>query len=792
MRLFFSLFLSCLFFLPLFSQISQLPLPNAQQLAWQEAEFGVVFHYDLHVFDGRPYRQQNNRIKPVADYNIFHPARLDTDQWIKAAKDAGATFAILTATQETGFALYQSDVNPYSLKALRWRDGKGDIVRDFVESCRKYGLKPGIYVGIRWNAFFGIHNFKVRGEGTFRDNRQTYYNRMCEGMVEELCTRYGELFEIWFDGGADHPDRGAPDVLSIVQKYQPNCLFYHNGQLAEARWGGSESGTVAYPCWSTFPYPSFDQVRFTDINKRNFELLKHGDPEGKYWMPAMSDAPLRGYYGRHEWFWEPGDEAHVYPLQDLVEMYYKSVGRNSTLILGLTPDTSGLLPQVDVQRLKEFGEEIRRRFGSPVATTEGAGEVLRLDFPAAQPLNHIVIQEDIAQGERIRRYSVEAMVDGTWKSVDQGQSIGHKRIQTFPAVEASALRITIEESVGEPQIKNFSAYYVEDYNPDENLDLGAFVKPVAEGNIFRDEEYFNWGGSIIKGPQGKYHLFYARWKRDYSFYGWLTHSEIAHAVAENPAGPYRYVETVLKGRGPGHWDAITAHNPKIKIFNGKYYLYYISTNSGDEALGEEALLETARTGYSHDNWLPLRNKQRTGVAIAESLDGPWRRFDAPIVEPAGPITTLTVNPAITQGPDENYYLIVKGDKPNETRFIRNQAMATSRSPAGPFTVQPEPVIGDLDTEDASLWYDEERRRFYAVFHSHSFIGLITSVDGLNWEKATHYQVIPKKLRLAGGGFLTPDRLERPFVFFEEGEPKALLLAAKQGADSYTVIVELDR
>lgn len=147
-------------------------------------------------------------------------------------------------------------------------------------------------------------------------------------MVKEICTRYGPLFEIWFDGGASSPEKGAPDVLPIVKKYQPDCLFYHNDQLAEARWGGSESGTVPYPCWSTFPYPSTGAGE--NISKNDFALLKHGDPSGQYWVPAMADAPLRGYNGRHEWFWEPGDEKHIYPLEDLVEMYYKSVGRNST------------------------------------------------------------------------------------------------------------------------------------------------------------------------------------------------------------------------------------------------------------------------------------------------------------------------------------------------------------------------------------------------------------------------------------------------------------------------------
>ena len=183
------------------------PHPAPHQLKWHEAELGVVFHYDLHVFDGLVYGQGNNRINPIEDYNIFHPDQLNTDQWIQSAKAAGAKFAILTATHETGFGLWQSDVNPYCMKALKWRDGKGDIVRDFVNSCRKYGVQPGIYIGIRWNSLLGIHNFKAEGEGEFARNRQKWYKRLCEKMVTELCTRYGELFMIWFDGGADDQTR---------------------------------------------------------------------------------------------------------------------------------------------------------------------------------------------------------------------------------------------------------------------------------------------------------------------------------------------------------------------------------------------------------------------------------------------------------------------------------------------------------------------------------------------------------------------------------------------------------
>lgn len=433
------------------------PVPTPEQVRWHESEIGVVFHYDLHVFDHVRYSQGANRIAPIPDYNIFNPKRLNTDQWVLSAKNAGAKFAVLTATHETGFALYQSDVNPYCLKAVKWQDGKGDIVRDFVQSCRKYGLIPGIYVGIRWNSLYGIHNFKAEGEGEFARNRQLWYKHLCEKMVEELCSRYGDLFMIWFDGGADDPAGDGPDVLPIVTKYQPHCLFYHNVQRADFRWGGSESGTVEYPCWSSFPQP-YSHHKQSDTQRDHRQLLKHGDPEGRYWLPAMADTPLRGANGRHEWFWEPEDENAVYPLDDLVDKYYKSVGRNATLILGLTPDPDGLIPEGDSIRLHDFGNAVQKLFGTPLKSVSGQGKQLDLKLPHEQEVRQCVIQEEIRLGERVRQYKVEAKVHGKWQVVCEGESIGHKRIQTFSPVKTKQLRLTMIQSVAVPQIWNFSVY----------------------------------------------------------------------------------------------------------------------------------------------------------------------------------------------------------------------------------------------------------------------------------------------------------------------------------------------
>ncbi len=250
------------------------------------------------------------------------------------------------------------------------------------------------------------------------------------------------------------------------------------------------------------------------------------------------------------------------------------------------------------------------------------------------------------------------------------------------------------------------------------------------------------------------------------------------------------METVLKGRGKGYWDEITAHNPKIKYFEGKYYLYYIATNFGGEGYTDELLKATNEKSLKGNNRRILRENQRTGVAISNSINGPWERMNKPLIEPTGPIETLTVNPAIDKGKDGNYYLIVKGDKPNESRFIRNQAIAIGKTPIGPFTMQPNPVIGNLDTEDASMWYNKENSMFYAVFHAHTYIGLMISNDGLNWKRAQNYNITSKKVLLQNGTFLIPDRMERPFIYVENSNPTVLCLAIKKDNDSYTIFIPL--
>ena len=442
-----------------FAQEINQPKPSAPQLAWQKAEVGVLISYDLPVFQGTPYNQAQNRITPFTNANIFNPTQLNTDQWIQAAKAGGAKFAVLTVTHETGFALYQSDANPYCMKAIKFQNGKGDIVRDFVNSCRKYGVEPGIYVGIRWNSYLGVHDFKIEGSSEFVKRRQAAYKNMCEQMVTELCTRYGKLFMIWFDGGADDPSKNGPNILPIVTKYQPNCLFYHNAQKADFRWGGSESGTVPYPSWSTFPFVFSHAVKQETIFANNFALLKTGDPAGKFWMPAMSDAPLRGHKGGHDWFWNPSEDHHVNPIDKMMNMYYGSVGHNSTLILGITPDNRGLIPNADVAMLKAWGDSIKKVFKTPVASLKPQQKDYTINIPSQKSFSKIVIQENIQEGERVRSFVIEVRINDQWKAIKEGSCIGHKYIGLLDTpIKATAVRLIIKEATSAPMIKTFALY----------------------------------------------------------------------------------------------------------------------------------------------------------------------------------------------------------------------------------------------------------------------------------------------------------------------------------------------
>lgn len=314
------------------------------------------------------------------------------------------------------------------------------------------------------------------------------------------------------------------------------------------------------------------------------------------------------------------------------------------------------------------------------------------------------------------------------------------------------------------------------------LDLLSLQKPVPETAKFIDDDYFIWGGSMVRDSDGKCHLLYSRWPRHLKHGAWVTHSEIAHAIADSPLGPYRHQDVALQERGNNFWDGLCTHNPTVHEFDGKYYLYYMG-NTGDRKTTE------------HLNWTH-RNNQRIGVAVADHPSGPWKRFDKPLIDVSvdknAPDALMTSNPSICRRADGKYLLIYKAvglkrEKPFGGPVVH--LAATSDSPTGPFQKHQKLLFTvpgvNFSAEDPYIWAQGER--VWAIVNDHhgAFNGLgvdsltlFTSKDGLDWEVASNPVVTNRKITWSDGQTQQLNRLERPQLWMENGVPAVLFCAAE--------------
>ena len=432
--------------------VSSLALPTAAHKAWADMELGMFFHFDIPVY--RPgWRWRSFADHP--DPSLYNPARLDTDQWMEAAKAYGAKYVVFVAKHCSGFLQWQSDLYPYGVKQSKWRGGKGDVVKDFVDSARRFGLKPGLYASVSANSFLGVDNpgrVKARGWlGEPSPEAQRRYAKICEGMAEELWTRYGELVEIWFDGGALPPDEGGPDLLPILERHQPDAILFQGPRNANnlIRWIGNERGVAPYPCWSTG-----NDVTQSDGVRESRSQLNTGTPDGRKWMPGECDVPLK----KNGWFCT--DSGAYWTMDELLNMYDCSVGRNCNLILNAAPQPDGLVADCEMRTYAEFGRRIKGRYANMLSKTEGVGGKIELAIPKDKgPVNQVVLMERIECGERVREFALEAQCgDGGWRELYKGSCIGHKHIIRFDRIEASRLRLTVAKSADTPLIRDFSAY----------------------------------------------------------------------------------------------------------------------------------------------------------------------------------------------------------------------------------------------------------------------------------------------------------------------------------------------
>lgn len=410
----------------IFLQTSKLPLPSIPQIFWQNLDRGIFCHFGMNTFCDQEWGEGNDSPE------LFNPTELDARQWVKLAKKAGFKYFILTAKHHDGFCLWPTKTTDYSVKSSPWKDGKGDVVRECADACREEGMHFGVYLS-PWD----------RNAECYAD-KEAYDDFYCEQLTE-LMTQYGPLLEVWFDGaGSEGRVYDWERIIGIVKKHHPNAMIFNMGQPT-IRWVGNEIGVAPYPCWNTE-----NAAKISMFSDDKVDWLP-GTPD---WLPAECDVPIR----KRHWFWHPNDEESLLSLEELMDIYYQSVGHGTNLLLNVSPDNRGLIPEVDAKRLLEFAEEIKRRFSHPLATTSGNGAELELELEEETEIDHIMLMEDIAFGERVRAFDVEALVDGEWRTLVTGTAIGHRYIKEIPSIKTKQLKLKVTEAAAPPIIANLSCY----------------------------------------------------------------------------------------------------------------------------------------------------------------------------------------------------------------------------------------------------------------------------------------------------------------------------------------------
>ena len=441
------------------------PVPNENQLRWQDMEMYAFIHYSMNTYTDEEWGFGNEDLK------LFNPSDLDCRQWARVCKQAGMKGIIFTAKHHCGFCMWPSAYTEYSVKNTPWKDGKGDVVRELADACREEGLEFAVYLS-PWD-----RNHPEYGRPAY----VTYFRNQ----LRELLTQYGEIFEVWFDGanGGDGWYGGAnetrkidrttyyewPETYRMIRQLQPKCLIWNDGSdRGDLRWVGTEAGNVGETNWSL-------------LNKDGevtWPMLHYGLENGDSWVPGETNTSIRP-----GWFYHDAENEHVKSLSKLMETYYKSVGRNSTLLLNFPVAPNGRIHPNDSLRgiafKKMIDEVFRHNLAETVAITtdsvyDGSAVTTTIDFKRPTSINRFLAEEDIRYGQRVRKFSLEALVDGQWhplqdELVENGDgltTIGHRRIICFPTVEATKLRFTVTDAKCEPIIKKLGVYLAPELTAD--------------------------------------------------------------------------------------------------------------------------------------------------------------------------------------------------------------------------------------------------------------------------------------------------------------------------------------
>jgi len=452
------------------------PLPTERQLRWHEMEFYGFLHFTVNTFTDKEWGYGDER------ESVFNPTDFDADQIVSVAKAAGMKGLILTAKHHDGFCLWPSQYTEHSVKNSPWRGGKGDVVKEMAEACRKQGLKFGVYLS-PWD-----RNHANYG----RPEYVTYYRNQ----LRELLTHYGDIFMVWFDGanGGDGFYGGArekrtidnrtyydwPNTWSIVRELMPGAVMFSDAG-PDVRWVGNERGIAGDPCWATLNaagrYPGGSS-----------EGLNSGERPGTDWIPAECDVSIRP-----GWFYHAREDAKVKTPAQLLDIYYQSVGRGACLNLNLPPDRRGRIPEQDMQSLREFRRVLEATFATNFAqlprATVSASNVrggssafapdllldarrdtywatedavthadVTLTLPAPATFNVVELREYLPLGQRVDAFALDRREGGRWTEFAQGTSIGNRRLLRFAPVTSDRVRLRIVRAAAAPALSGFGLY----------------------------------------------------------------------------------------------------------------------------------------------------------------------------------------------------------------------------------------------------------------------------------------------------------------------------------------------
>jgi len=434
-----------------------LPVPSAQHLEWADCEIGVIIHQDVQVYE--PSYEWYKQMGYTPDPSVFNPSSLDTDQWIETAKAAGAKYAVLVAKHCSGFSLWPTKAHDYSVASSPWKGGKGDVVADFIASCRKFGIKPGIYASTGANARLMVASNKISDPVKWGG-----YLEVVKTQLTELWTNYGELFEIWFDGGNLPPDKGGREIEDLLLRLQPNAIVFQGNpaRIPSLRWCGNEHARVPEVSWNR----SNIGTDSDGTNDGSDPATYAGDFNGRFWVPAEADTPNRDKIQAFQggWMWHPDEDAYVYPAETLLEKYFTSVGRGANLLVGMVIDDRGLVPDADVREFRRFGELLKKLEASRVAYTKGgAHDYLCLDVPEGVHPNLVSVREDLTHGERVKTWDLWGYDGSKWHTICHEIGMGHRRFVHFRKRDYRRYMLVAwdHRGKGEAEIRDFALYEVE-------------------------------------------------------------------------------------------------------------------------------------------------------------------------------------------------------------------------------------------------------------------------------------------------------------------------------------------